>query len=55
MSESIPIPKNKSDIAATALAGEQLGLQFIYLDKGSGSKFTVQNKMINTVKVLKYH
>ena len=36
MSESIPIPKDKSDIAAaTALAGEQLGLQFIYLDKGS--------------------
>ena len=51
MSESIPIPKDKSDIAAaTALAGEQLGLQFIYLDKGSGSKFTVQNKMINSVK-----
>ena len=50
MSESLPIPKDKSDIAAaTALAGEQLGLQFIYLDKGSGSKFTVQNKMIKAV------
>ena len=46
-----PIPKNKSDIAAaTALAGELLGLQFIYLDKGSGSKSTVQNQMIKTVK-----
>jgi putative glycerol-1-phosphate prenyltransferase len=50
MSESLPIPKDKSDIAAaTALAGEQLGLQFIYLDKGSGSKYTVQNKMIKSV------
>ena len=51
MSESLPIPKNKSDIAAaTALAGELLGLQYIYLDKGSGSKNTVQNEMIKTVK-----
>ena len=51
MSESLPIPKNKSEIAAaTALAGELLGLQFIYLDKGSGSKNTVQNQMIKTVK-----
>ena len=51
MSESLPIPKNKSDIAAaTALAGELLGLQYIYLDKGSGSKNTVQNEMIKAVK-----
>ena len=51
MSESLPIPKNKSDIAAaTALAGELLGLQYIYLDKGSGSKNTVQNDMIKAVK-----
>ena len=51
MSGSLPIPKNKSDIAAaTALAGELLGLQYIYLDKGSGSKNTVQNDMIKAVK-----
>lgn len=51
ISESLPIPKDKFDIAAaTALAGEQLGLQFIYLDKGSGAKFTVQNEMIKSVK-----
>ena len=50
ISESLPIPKDKFDIAAaTALAGEQLGLQFIYLDKGSGAKFTVQNEMIKSV------
>ncbi len=51
MSESLPIPKNKSAIAAaTALAGEQLGLQFIYLDKGSGAKESIGNKMIGEVK-----
>ena len=45
MSESLPIPKNKSSIAAaTALAGEQLGLQYIYLDKGSGSKESIGKK-----------
>ena len=44
ISESLPIPKDKFDIAAaTALAGEQLGLQFIYLDKGSGAESTVEN------------
>ena len=47
MSESLPIPKNKSSIAAaTALAGEQLGMQFIYLDKGSGAEKSIGNKMI---------
>tara|TARA_B110000037_G_scaffold64683_1_gene78998 strand:- start:902 stop:1633 length:732 start_codon:yes stop_codon:yes gene_type:complete len=51
MSESLPIPKNKSSIAAaTALAGEQLGMQFIYLDKGSGAEQSIGNKMIIDVK-----
>ena len=51
MSESLPIPKNKSDIAAaTALAGEQLGLQFIYMDTGSGAQNAVKTAMINKVK-----
>ena len=51
MSESLPIPKNKSDIAAaTALAGEQLGLKFIYMDTGSGAESVVKKDMINTVK-----
>jgi len=51
MSESLPIPKNKSSIAAaTALAGEQLGLQYIYLDKGSGAGESIGEKMIAEVK-----
>jgi len=51
MSGSLPIPRKKSDLAAaTALAGVQLGLQFIYLDTGSGSKLTVENKIIQEVK-----
>ena len=51
MSESLPIPKSKSDIAAaTALAGEQLGLNFIYMDTGSGAQQTINQKMIGTVK-----
>ena len=51
MSESLPIPKNKSSIAAaTALAGEQLGLQYIYLDKGSGAEESIGEKMIAEVK-----
>tara|TARA_B100000497_G_C7557509_1_gene336537 strand:+ start:18 stop:752 length:735 start_codon:yes stop_codon:yes gene_type:complete len=51
ISESLPIPKNKSDIAAaTALAGEQLGLKFIYMDTGSGAESVINQKMIQKVK-----
>lgn len=51
MSESLPIPRSKHDIAAaTALAGVQLGLKFIYMDTGSGSIDPVSSKMISTVK-----
>jgi putative glycerol-1-phosphate prenyltransferase len=51
MSESLPIPKNKSDIAAaTALAGEQLGLRFIYMDTGSGAETAIKKEMISRVK-----
>ena len=51
VSGSLPIPKEKADIAAaTALAGEQLGLQFIYMDTGSGSKSKIKNDMIKKVK-----
>ena len=51
MSESLPIPKHKHDIAAaTALAGVQLGLKFIYMDTGSGSIDPISSKMISTVK-----
>ncbi|AKP50685.1 geranylgeranylglyceryl/heptaprenylglyceryl phosphate synthase [Cyclobacterium amurskyense] len=50
MSQTIPIPNNKPDIAvATALAGEFLGLPLFYLDAGSGAKIPVSKKMINAV------
>jgi len=52
MSNTIPLPYDKSDIAAyTALAGEMLGLSIIYLDGGSGALKPVSESMINAVKV----
>ena len=51
MSESLPIPKDKPDIAAaTALAGTLLGLQFLYLDTGSGADGNIQANLIKAVK-----
>ena len=51
MSNTIPIPADKPDIAAcTALAGEMLGLQLIYMDAGSGAENPVSAEMIEAVK-----
>jgi putative glycerol-1-phosphate prenyltransferase len=51
MSGTIPLPHDKPSIAAcTALAGEQLGLQFIYLDAGSGALHPVSTEMIQAVR-----
>ena len=51
ISNTNPIPKDKYNIAAaTALAGEQLGLKFIYIDAGSGAIFPISKKMIQTIK-----
>jgi phosphoglycerol geranylgeranyltransferase len=51
MSNTKPIPANKSDIvAATALAGEQLGMKAIYLEAGSGAKNKVMAEIIKNVK-----
>lgn len=51
MSHTSPIPNNKPDIAAcTAMAGEMLGLQLIFMDAGSGASQAVNQKMIKTVK-----
>lgn len=51
MSGTIPLPSDKPDIAAaTALAGEMLGLKLMYLDAGSGAKNTVPVSLINAVK-----
>ena len=51
MSNSLPIPANKPEIAAcTAMAGEMLGLQLIYLDGGSGAKNPVTTETISAVR-----
>lgn len=51
MSNSNPIPADKSEIAAsTALAGEFMGMELIYLDGGSGAKNPVPFEMIQQVK-----
>lgn len=50
MSNSIPIPYDKSEIAAcTAMAGEMLGLKLIFMDAGSGAKKTISKEMISMV------
>jgi len=51
MSNTDPIPAEKSEIAVcTAVAGELLGLQLIYLDAGSGATNPVPIHMIRQVK-----
>ena len=52
MSNTMPIPKSKSDIAvATAVAGEMLGLRTIYMDAGSGADEAISSEMIQKVKL----
>jgi phosphoglycerol geranylgeranyltransferase len=51
ISQTEAIPADKPDIAvATALAGEMLGLQMIYLEAGSGAINPVPIKIINAVR-----
>lgn len=51
MSQSMPVPNTKPELAAaTALAGEQLGLKAIYLEAGSGAEQVVPLNMIRAVK-----
>ena len=48
---AIPIPYNKPELAAAhALAGEYLGMRFIYLEAGSGAKNPVPPDMIRAVR-----
>jgi len=50
MSGSLPVPRNKPEIAAaTALAGEYLGMKFIYLEAGSGAQESVSDEMVKAV------
>lgn len=51
MSNTQPIPNDKPSLAvSTALAGEMLGLQCIYMDAGSGATEPVSPRMIKQVK-----
>ncbi len=51
MSNTTPIPADKPSIAAaTALAGEQLGMKLIYMDAGSGAQQPVSTQIINCVR-----
>jgi len=51
ISNTIPIPEDKFSLAAcTAMAGEMLGLQTIYLDAGSGAEREISPRMIASVR-----
>lgn len=51
ISNTIPIPADKPDIAmATAMAGELLGLQLIFMDAGSGAATPINDDLIAKVK-----
>ncbi|HYG19765.1 MAG TPA: geranylgeranylglyceryl/heptaprenylglyceryl phosphate synthase [Ohtaekwangia sp.] len=51
ISNTMPIPDDKYSLAAcTAMAGEMLGLQLIYLDAGSGAEKEIGPKMIASVR-----
>jgi putative glycerol-1-phosphate prenyltransferase len=51
MSNTNPIPQDKYDIAmSTAIAGELLGQQIIYMDAGSGAENAISERMIASVK-----
>ena len=51
MSNTTPIPADKAPIAAaTALAGEQLGMQLIYMDAGSGAANPISPELIRCVR-----
>ncbi len=51
VSNTMPIPEDKYSLAAsTALAGQMLGLQIIYLDAGSGADREIQPTMVASVR-----
>ena len=50
ISNATPIPADKNEIAlCTAMAGEMLGKQIIYMDAGSGAKKAISEEMIAAV------
>ena len=51
ISNTMPIPDDKYSLAAsTALAGQMLGLQAIYIDAGSGAEKEISARMIAAVR-----
>ena len=49
--KAIPVPYDKPELAAAhALAGQYLGMHFLYLEGGSGAKAPVPSEMIRAVK-----
>jgi len=49
--KAVPVPYNKPELAAVhALAGQYLGMRFIYLEAGSGANNPVPPEMIRAVK-----
>lgn len=51
ISNTLPIPREKNGIAAaTAAAGQLLGLKAIYLEAGSGSVYSVPPDMVRAVR-----
>jgi putative glycerol-1-phosphate prenyltransferase len=51
MSNTTPIPYDKPEIAAaTAIAGELLGLKLMYMDGGSGAQKPISAAMIGAVR-----
>lgn len=51
MSNTIPLPIDKPEIAAsTALAGELIGLELIFIDAGSGAQNSIPAEMIKAIK-----
>ena len=50
ISNASPLPADKNEIAmCTAMAGEMLGMQLIYMDAGSGAKRPITESMIEKV------
>jgi len=51
ISNTTPMPRDKPGIAAcTAMAGELLGLKYMFLDAGSGAQFPVPAAIISAVR-----
>ena len=56
ISQTTPIPNSKPTLVkATVLAGQMMGMNFFFLDAGSGSKNPVSSEVIQAVKEVVSH